>query len=417
MKSCKLKIFISAYACEPSLGSEIGVGWNWVLEMSKYFELWVLTRKSNQKTIEIWLEENSNYKSINFVYFDLPYYLRFWKKGLRGVRTYYNIWQWCSNSIVKKTMQTNNIQIFHHLTYGNALWSISSFGMKQFFIWGPLGGTEIIPRSFTRNYSFKGKLIESIRRKTIKLLPYNLGFQNRCKHADLILSKTEIHKNNIPLRYKHKSVLFTDVAADNLKYKLIDKQNKNNPIIFIVVGKLDPWRGFDLLIEAFAKALIKNKNIRLQILGEGFDQKRLKNLILELGIAQNSQMFGHVSMKTYRTLMQKADVVVNPCLKEGAVTTSFDAMAMGKPLICLDTTGYTRYFSKEYAEIIPIQSRNKTINNLSKALLKLTDNDLRKKMGAMAFENAQNFSWENKGLEIYNIITRYYNSWLTYRNK
>ncbi len=37
----KLKIFVSAYACEPNLGSEIGVGWNWVLQMSKYFELYV----------------------------------------------------------------------------------------------------------------------------------------------------------------------------------------------------------------------------------------------------------------------------------------------------------------------------------------------------------------------------------------
>lgn len=35
----RLKIFVSAYACEPDLGSEIGVGWHWVLEMSKYFEL------------------------------------------------------------------------------------------------------------------------------------------------------------------------------------------------------------------------------------------------------------------------------------------------------------------------------------------------------------------------------------------
>ena len=42
----KLKIFVSAYACEPGMGSEIGVGWHWVLEMSKYFELWVLTRES-----------------------------------------------------------------------------------------------------------------------------------------------------------------------------------------------------------------------------------------------------------------------------------------------------------------------------------------------------------------------------------
>ena len=50
-----MKIFVSAYACEPNLGSEIGVGWHWVLEMSKYFELWVLTRESNRKNIEPWI--------------------------------------------------------------------------------------------------------------------------------------------------------------------------------------------------------------------------------------------------------------------------------------------------------------------------------------------------------------------------
>ena len=33
----KLKIFVSAYACEPGLGSEIGVGWHWVLEFFYFF--------------------------------------------------------------------------------------------------------------------------------------------------------------------------------------------------------------------------------------------------------------------------------------------------------------------------------------------------------------------------------------------
>jgi len=60
----KQKIFISAYACEPDLGSEIGVGWHWVLEMSNYFELWVLTRRSNQHTIEPWIAEHSEYSCI-----------------------------------------------------------------------------------------------------------------------------------------------------------------------------------------------------------------------------------------------------------------------------------------------------------------------------------------------------------------
>ena len=59
----KLKIFVSAYACEPDLGSEIGVGWHWVLEMSKYFDLWVLTRESNRHTIEPWIDKHPAHKS------------------------------------------------------------------------------------------------------------------------------------------------------------------------------------------------------------------------------------------------------------------------------------------------------------------------------------------------------------------
>lgn len=44
--------------------------------------------------------------------------------------------------------------------------------------------------------------------------------------------------------------------------------------------------------------------------------------------------------------MKKCDAVINASLKEGAVTVSFDSMALGKPLLCIDTTGYTRYFPK-----------------------------------------------------------------------
>ena len=58
----KPKIFVSAYACEPGLGSEIGVGWHWVLEMSRYFELWVLTRESNRPTIEPWIAAHPEFE-------------------------------------------------------------------------------------------------------------------------------------------------------------------------------------------------------------------------------------------------------------------------------------------------------------------------------------------------------------------
>ena len=56
------KIFVSAYACEPGMGSEIGVGWHWVIELAKYHEVWVLTRESNRGTIVPWLEQHREYE-------------------------------------------------------------------------------------------------------------------------------------------------------------------------------------------------------------------------------------------------------------------------------------------------------------------------------------------------------------------
>ena len=158
----RLKIFVSAYACEPGLGSEIGVGWHWVLEMSKYFELWVLTRESNRNRIESWIKEHPEFAGIHFIHYDLPKWARFWKKGLRGVRIYYNLWQMLTNIIVERTMKREGIKVFHHLTYGNALWRVSSYGQRQCFIWGPLGGLETIPREFSEHYTLRWRIVEAV---------------------------------------------------------------------------------------------------------------------------------------------------------------------------------------------------------------------------------------------------------------
>jgi len=408
LDSKKLKIFISAYACEPNLGSEIGVGWNWVLEMSKYFELWVLTRKSNQATIETWLAKNPKYNSIHFIYFDLPYYLRFWKKGMRGVRLYYNIWQWCTNGIVKQTMQNNSIKLFHHLTYGNSLWSVSKYGKKQFFIWGPTGGTETIASDYSKHYHLKGRILEGLRRLVVNSLKYNLGYRNRCKQANLILCKTETQKNNIPLKFRDKALLFTDVAVNTFDIQKYIKKKNHTQVTYLMVGKLDPWRGFDLAIEAIVKAFKDKKNIRLQIVGDGLDRKRLENLIQLRGATDYIDLLGKVSMEQYNQLMQEVDVVLNPCLKEGAVTTAFDSMAMEKPLICTDTGGYTRYFSNDYAIVLPQQRRASMIMALKNAILKLTNPKLRADLGSNAKAISECFTWVSRGEEIYNVITKAY---------
>ena len=402
----KLKIFVSAYACEPGLGSEIGVGWHWVLEMSRHFELWVLTRESNRHTVEPWIAQHPEYDGIHFLYFDLPKWARFWKKGLRGVRTYYNIWQICTNRIVKRTMRDNGIKVFHHLTYGNVLWKVSSYGRKQFFVWGPVGGLETIPAEYSHRYARKSRIIEWVRRLAVKALPLNFGFKKRCKNADLILCKTEITRDLIPAKQRDKAVLFTDVAVE--KQPIVAEKNSkvDDTIEFVTVGRLDAWRGFDLAIESFARVAKTNKNIHLTIVGKGADKQRLKGIAESLGVLNLVTFAGKVTMDEYYRLLAAADVVVNASLKEGAVTVSFDSMAMGKPLICLDTTGYTRYFSNEYAVVIPRTGRNEVVDSLAAAMQRMTDAGMRTTIGEKAKMAGAQFTWQARGEEFKELLIK-----------
>ncbi len=404
MKEQKLKILISAYACEPNLGSEIGVGWHWVLEMSKYFDLWVLTRESNRASIEGWLAENTLENTPTFVYYDLPQKLRFWKKGLRGVRTYYMLWQRLTNRLVKETMQQNDIKIYHLLTYGNALWSVSSYGQKQTFIWGPTSAGTFVPQDFTKYYGLKNKAKEAAQRLMAKTLKFNCGFKSRCRDAKIILCKTEQTIQSIPEKYRSKATVFTDVAIDLFDTSKYISAQKDNTTRYLAVGRLDSWRGFDLMIEAFAKALKQNSNLHLDILGKGSDRERLEQMIARLDLKEHVALKGHVSREEYYQYMADCDVVVNPTLKEGAVTTAFDSMSFAKPLICIDTGGYTRYFNDEYAVVLKIESRAQTIESLAEAMVCLTDSQLRGEMDAKIEAIRNDFVWERKGEQIRDII-------------
>ena len=47
----RIRVLISAYACEPNKGSEPGVGWNWTLQMAKMDEVYVITRSNSYRNI------------------------------------------------------------------------------------------------------------------------------------------------------------------------------------------------------------------------------------------------------------------------------------------------------------------------------------------------------------------------------
>src|ERR1017187_879807 len=109
----RLKVLMSAYACEPDKGSEPGVGWNWARQMSRWHDVWVLTRANNRSAIEN-ASQAGDQGRLHWAYYDLPRWARFWKRGSRGIQTYYYLWQLAAQRVGARLHREIGFDVLHH---------------------------------------------------------------------------------------------------------------------------------------------------------------------------------------------------------------------------------------------------------------------------------------------------------------
>ena len=152
-----MKILLSAQACEPDRGSEPGVGWQWAVKLAKLgHDIWVITRSNNRGVIE-----KAGYpNNLHFIYYDLAGWACWWKKGSRGVRLYYLLWQWGAYLAVKDTHKIQKFDLVHHITFGVYRQPSFMWMLRIYFIFGPVGGGELVPMGLKSTLSFKHRLIE-----------------------------------------------------------------------------------------------------------------------------------------------------------------------------------------------------------------------------------------------------------------
>src|ERR1035437_3933395 len=130
--------------------------------MGQHHEVWVITRANNRAPIEKCLAKEP-LPNVHWVYFDLPRWTRFWKKGERGLHAYYYLWQIGAYFVVRKLHRRLGFNLVHHVTFVN-YWMPSFVVLLPIpFIWGPVGGGESAPRSFRRCFSLRGKTYEFLR--------------------------------------------------------------------------------------------------------------------------------------------------------------------------------------------------------------------------------------------------------------
>ncbi len=160
-------------------------------------------------------------------------------------------------------------------------------------------------------------------------------------------------------------------------------------LALLYIGNLEKYQGIDLLIESFALACKKNRNIDLVIIGGlNEDIKYYKKMTKRYGIEQKVHFTGPKPFDRLDEFLAEADILVAPRIF-GVNTPMkvFPYLHSGKPVLLTDLYTHSQIITEKEAFLAPAEPEG-----FSKGILQLAgDPELRKKLG----ENGKKFVEKN----------------------
>lgn len=395
------RILIIAYSCEPKKGSESSVGWNWVKQITKYSQAWVITRTSNKKLIETALSEKDR-KTVHFIYFDLPKWLRFWKKGEMSIRIYYLVWQFLVYFMSKRLIKKMRFDIVHHLTFSMDWMPAFASFLPTPFVWGPIGGScKDFPVRFLREIGLRNCLYELFRCLFLfwnSQLDPLVNLSKKRANILLLSSKGDLNYYSEHLKKKIRLMLNIGISEDELP-KIKIERSKDKFLIFSS-GRLVHWKGHTISLKAFSKFAKEFPNAEFHIGGKGRELRRLKKLAKRLDLEEKVTFLDFLpSREDVLKKISESNVFLLPTLRDGPLVGLLEAIAVGTPIISTDIPGQADILTEECGISIKRDTPEQMINDIFIALKKLAqDENLRLKMGNAARERALSLlNWNRKG--------------------
>jgi glycosyltransferase involved in cell wall biosynthesis len=395
-----MNILVSAYACEPGKGSEPGVGWNWVKQIARFHEVWVITRANNEPSIRKEIENNPM-PNVHWIFYDLPRGLRFWKKGERGLRPYYYLWQFGIYLKAKRLMREVNFDVVHHLTFVN-YWLPSFLALLPLpFVWGPVGGGESAPRKFRAAFSRRGRFYERARDLARSIARWDPFVHQTARRAKLGLATTRDTEEKMRALGCRNVILYSEagLSEEDIVRLAALSQHRDGPFRIVSIGRLLHWKGFDLGVRAFARVAKELANAEYWIIGDGPERMRLWELARELGVEERVFFWGPLSRQITLDRLLDCDVLLHPSLHDSGGWVCLESMAAGCPVVCLDLGGPAVQVNEQTGIKVIAKSPEQAVGDIADALVRLgRDPELRVRLSLAGRQRVKEvFSWNRKG--------------------
>lgn len=395
-----MNVLVSAYACLPGEGSEPGMGWNWGKQIARFHRAWIVTLPANRPRIEAALAAEP-IAQIEFVYFDIPLAALCRRMG---TRFHYYLWHLAVHRLGRRLHRQVGFDLVHHTTHGT-YWMPNLLALLPMpFVWGPIGGGESAPRTFRSSFGWRGRLYELLRDVARWRGERDPLVRLTARRARISLATTPQTQERLSALGCSRIAEFSHVGlpADEMDRLSTFPSRHEGPFRLLSIGRLIHWKGYHLAVEAFARFHLKCPESEYWLLCDGAERRRLERQVKRLDLEGKVKFWGWLGRWGALEKLADVDVLIHPAVHESGGTVCLEAMAAGRPVVCLDLGGPRQIVDEESGIRVRASTPAQVVEDLSRALLELASNrDRCRELGENARQRvALRFHWDRRGEDL-----------------
>lgn len=269
------------------------------------------------------------------------------------------------------------------------------------FVVGPLNGGVPWPKGFDSARRREKEWLSYIR-GAYKLLP---GYRSTRANASAIIVGSRDTLAQVPTRYREKCVYIPENAVDLTRFAAPRERVAPRPLRVAFIGRLVPYKGADMLLEA-AAPLVRDGKVAIELVGDGPELENLKAIVAREKIEAGVEFAGWVAQEKLGERLARAHVFGFPSVREFGGAVVLEAMALGLVPVVLDYGGPGELVTPRTGFSLPMGTRAEIIRRFRETLGRLADDpsDLPAMAAAGRRQVESKFTWDAKArqvLEVY----------------
>lgn len=310
--------------------------------------------------------------------------------------------QWLQRRLVRRLVKSESIDVVHQPIPVSPREPSMPFDISPPVIIGPMNGSMDYPPAFRKQRSMIERGLVAAGRAGANV--FNVIIPGK-REATLLLVANRRTRDALPAGVRGRVVEMVENGVDlGIWRPSLPQESSSDAVTFVFMGRLVDWKAVDLLLRAFALAR-ERMAMRLWIIGDGDDRRRLEKLAAELGLDDKGpdsiggvHFAGWLAQSECASWLARADCLVLPSLLECGGAVVLEAMALGKPVIATAWGGPVDYLDTSCGILLEPHGAESLRASMASAMVQTGgDAELRARLGAAGRKKVvQEFDWDVK---------------------